>query len=259
MNAKFCLPASIPPSSFVTTTNFLIQNPFAMNYQIDLIGIKCLDENDSGPWASDEPYVVVTTVCFRDALEGVTLPPGIPRPDINLPKVVTNKFGPWGDVDTGENRSTFEPPDGMTDAAVDSLRLTQIIRKPVWGLNGKPMPISNPDKLFILVGMMEHDDGNPNTVRTAVQTALSGAAAGYASSGLSRNDLAERMRKDMAGAIDLGTLHPFNSDDRIGGVQELRITAANLREARQRGSIMKRLVFRNSTTRYRVSFRIKRA
>lgn len=228
-----------------------------MNFQIDLMRVRCLDQNDSGPWDSDEPYVVVATICFKEAFTGVKLPSGITLPRLNLPSVLTKKFGPWDGVDTGETATTFEVPPGLPQAAVDLFRLRFVIREPVWGPNGVPMPIGNPDKFFILVGMMEHDDSNPNAVRTAVQAALSGAVQGYANAGLSRNDLAQRMRADMAGAIDLGRLHPFNSDDPIGGVQELRITSANLRTCEQRGTVTKTLGFVNSTTRYQVTFRIK--
>ncbi len=232
-----------------------------MRYKIDLIEIKCLDENDSGPGNNDEPYVIVTSVCFKNALSGVPLPPGINLPSLNFPIVVVNKFGPWGGVDEGETRSTTAFRTGVTFTEIEKMFLSMmgvIIREPIWGVNRTPTPIGDLNSLFFLVAMMEKDDNNPSTVRTTVQGAVSAAASGYANANLSRNDLSQRLRDDMRSGIILGiTSASPNSDDLIGVVQELQISSQDLRNADQRGTILKTLDFRNPSTRYEVVFRIQ--
>jgi hypothetical protein len=95
-----------------------------------------------------------------------------------IPNVEAVLYGIWGDVDAGETHGTLPLPVGADPNIFDSLPF--VMRKPFWGLNGKPTLVNNPAQVIFLVAMMENDDGKPKAARGLVK----GAAVAYPDPGL---------------------------------------------------------------------------
>ncbi len=220
-----------------------MSTPIAMSVR----DIHCFDTNDV--IGSDEPYVLVA---------------GIDLTVVPLPNVEVTLYGPWSDVDSGETHLTFPvpvfPPSTPAQLQQDMLNvLSQIIpflRIPFWALDNKSAKaIAKPPDVIILAAMMEHDDGNPNSLREAAKSAI---VAGLAASiGMPRDTLVPKLKNDMDAALDAFNVNAgfYSTDDHIGHTAELRLTAKDLDKASKGVHFMK-LRFMDDSADYRVTFEL---
>jgi hypothetical protein len=162
----------------------------APRYTVTFTRLHCFDE--TGSWydkaiASDEPYVLIFAINLLAPSHGRAF-----RTQV------------FGDVDSGETRS-------------ESLQ--------VWG----PGPLGDPDDLIVLAQIMEHDESSIDHLVAEMNRVLPGAAARYLTFGWGHNAIVGELKLDMQNAIDSSTVvgHGLNRDDRVGGPQEVRITASD--------------------------------
>jgi len=172
----------------------------ALPVTIALKSIKCKIETDEV--GSDEPYVLVTAVDLTN--------PILPNAEVTL-------YGPWGDVDEGESRSTQPLQPGINPSDMPFI----IWRRNAWGPSGQAKAIANPANAVILVSMMEHDDGKPGTARELTKGAVVSSLA--ASAGMTRAQRVSKLKADINGALGIPTGFP-NFDDRVGTTQEFMLS-----------------------------------
>jgi hypothetical protein len=172
------------------------------NYILNFTRLDAIRE--SGENASDEPYVLMAVANLETG--GVTI----------------RRSNVFSGMDTGE--SAFQ---------------TVNLRGPA------AFPDGDPSQIVVLVQFMEHDgQSDVNAIVSALNLGMDAALAGYKLLGLSRSSIVTELKGDMARIIattaeataDAYQLAHFslddgNADDRIGSVQELRITSANLTSA----------------------------
>lgn len=202
-------------------------------YRIAFMEMRCLDETNE-PSASDEPYAVFLTVdLHRDRLES-----GIPKSQLAWTQV-------FEDTDAGELKR-------------------QWVR--IWG----PQSIDDPDNIIILVGLVEHDHSDTSRLYRSDRYLLSvaedmrGMIHWYidTNGGIRRQALVSAVIKKLNER--LGNIFPadsasdyavLNKDDRIGSVQELRLTRNDLAAAKK-GTVRKNLTFSGDGGMYRLGFDI---
>lgn len=190
---------------------------------IHFTSLRCHEEtNEAG---SDEPYVVVATA----DLANFVATPGIPIP---IPAVEVFRIGPFGDVDGAETHSLPEP-------------------QFIWGVSRKPAPLPDPAQAIIAVGLMEQDDGRPESLRGIVKGIVSSSV--FNSLSLDRPGKVANFLRDMNSALRTPTGGP-SFDEQVGGPQELQFTADELRRAEAGEKIVKNLVFRGDGGHYTVTF-----
>lgn len=173
----------------------------ALPVTIALSKIKCKIETDEV--GADEPYVLVTAVDLTNPL---------------LPNAEVTLYGPWGDVDAGESRTTQPLQPGINPNDLPFI----IWRRNAWGPSGQAKAIANPANAVVLVSMMEHDDGKPSAARELVKAAVVGALA--ASAGMTRAQRVSKLIADINGALAIPTGAP-NFDDRVGSTKEFPLSA----------------------------------
>jgi len=176
----------------------------------------------SGP-GSDEPYVVVF------AADMSTTPPG----------AQATRYGPWADVDSGDSFATIPILPLLSPDFVNSV---PIFRRLCWGIGRQPAVINKPADVIILVALMENDDGNPGAAESVVQTFLFASIVSSLGAQLPRAALVARLKEDMASALKLTATGFPSSDDPIGNIEELALTAADL-DAANAGVTTKKLEF----------------
>lgn len=193
----------------------------------------CIDQHDTQILfvpESDEPYLIVYAV-------------NIPGPGAPVPDGRAFLIGPMRGVDSGESAS----------------RPTN-----VWDTNGRAQPIPDPNKVILLVALLEEDDSGADYVRTAVQTGMvpilaTNIQAAFTDPEGFRARLVEGMRGVIRTALNLFPLPPESADDLIGAVQQIRLTKTMLNNAIVRGSVPIPLSFTSSDAGYNASFRLRRA
>lgn len=204
----------------------------ALPVTIALTKIKCKIETDEV--GSDEPYVLVTAVDLSNPL---------------LPNAEVTLYGPWGDVDGGETRTTQPIPPG-----VDPNDLPFIIwRRNAWGPSGQAKAIANPAHAVILVSMMEHDDGKAGTARGLAKAAAVSSLA--ASMGMTREQRVNKLKADIHAALGIPTGAP-NFDDRVGGTKEFALSANLLNVAA--GPKNKTMTIVGDGGKYEVTLQVKK-
>lgn len=209
-------------------------------YRIAFMEMRCLDETNE-PSASDEPYAVFFTVDLHRLSLG--------KPDYKL-----SRTGVFEDTDAGELKR-------------------QWVR--IWGINGEPQPIDDPDKVIILVGLVEHDNSdlteldwsnknmaNEYTVYKSMRDTLYQNID--TNGNFRRQDLVSALienlnyKLDSIPAADSTSDYDYsflNKDDRVGSVQELRLTRNDLAAAKK-GTVRKNLTFSGDGGMYRLGFDI---
>jgi len=170
--------------------------------KIAVTKVKCFIDTDEA--TSDEPYVLVTGINLKSL----------------VPNVEVTRYGPWGDVDEDETRTTIPIPPSLPFDP-DPSGIIGIFRKPCWGLDGKAATISNPDDVVLLVSLMENDDGDVQASRVLVKGAAVTSLA--ASMSLSRTARVAKLINDINGALQIPTGAP-NFDDNIGSTKEFRLS-----------------------------------
>ena len=115
-----------------------------------------------------------------------------------------------------------------------------------------PAPLSDPSDVIFVVGLLEWDDGKPETLRGLVKD---GAVASLvASVGLPRGERVAKLVADMNSHMGTPTGFP-NVDDRIGGPQELQFSREELQRAESSGQpVEKALNFTGDGGRYSLTF-----
>jgi hypothetical protein len=186
-------------------------------------GGTCFTEQES----SDEPYVITSVVDLTNRLSfaGETL---------TTPAVNTTRTGPWSGVDTGETFRTRGLLPGTTVANFNTNLLGagaevlgNVMRKPVWGFDWQPKLVPNPDHIIILCGLFEHDDTGVEALRGIVQSYVVAEANAVVNvtPPLDRETIVARLIEQFNSACATLTGVPMtNSDERIGQIQELRLT-----------------------------------
>ena len=190
-------------------------------FEIALKKIKCIIK-DSFAADSDEPYVIAFAV---DLATAGLLPLGSSK---------TTLYGPWeGD----------KSMDGGDEHIVKSGEL-------LWGFDNQPRDIANSEDALILVGLMEsdHDAAGANSLRTLFNTAMFGSLATYSIPDMDRTALAEALRKDMQGHLDVlrKLIGPPENDERLGKVREVRISPETLNDAQNGVVTLPPIKFTNS-------------
>ncbi|CAG0941792.1 hypothetical protein ANRL1_00695 [Anaerolineae bacterium] len=204
---------------------------------------------DTDEFDSDEPYIIVFTANLSNQV--INIPGG---GKIIIPATRTTLIGPWDDFDTGETGSPVAPPPGLP---LDSPWIF-VVGWPCWATDGKPAPIASPNNVIFLVALLEHDGGEPNSVRAAVQAGLSANLQGYVNdTSLSRAQMIQNLVKDMNGLIDFAA-QSLDGDERIGSAKELQFTAAEMAEARSNKK-SKELEFKGDGGKYTVKFVLRKA
>jgi len=204
----------------------------ALPVTIALTKIKCLIETDEV--GADEPYVLVTAVDLGNPL---------------LPNAEVTLYGPWGDVDKGETRTTQPLQPGINPSDMPFI----IWRRNAWGPSGQAKPIAHPANAVILVSVMEHDDGKPGTAREIAKGAIVSSLA--ASAGMTRAQRVSKLRADIQGALGIPTGAP-NFDDRVGATQEF-VLSANLLDVAA-GPKSKTLTIVGDGGKYEVTLQVKK-
>lgn len=165
--------------------------------------LTCNEETDEV--GSDEPYVLVTSVNLASTVQVA----GFPVP---LPSFDVIRYGPYGDVDTGDWRGTGEAAQSF------------------WGVNGGSPTITDPNQAIFVVSVMENDDGNAETLRGIVKGVIGSSVLSTLSA--DRNNKVATLIRDVGAAVGTPTGAP-NFDDIVGPTQELRFTADQLARAEQ--------------------------
>ena len=173
----------------------------ALPVTIALKKIKCRIETDEV--GSDEPYVLVTAVDLANPL---------------LPNAEVTLYGPWGDVDAGESRTTQPLQPGVNPSDFPFL----VWRRNAWGPSGQAKAIASPANAILLVSMMEHDDGKASAAREIAKGAVVSSLA--ASMGMTRAQRVSKLIADINGALAIPTGAP-NFDDRVGSTKEVPLSA----------------------------------
>jgi len=199
---------------------------------IALTKIKCRIETDEV--GADEPYVLVTAVDLSNPL---------------LPNVEVTRYGPWGDVDEGESRTTHSIPTGFDPDLAPFI----VWRRNAWGPSGNAKAISNPANAVLLVSMMEHDNGKPSAARELTKGAVVSSLA--ASNGMTRAQRVSKLIADINGALAIPTGAP-NFDDRVGSTKELALSANLLNVAA--GPKTKTLTIVGDGGKYDVTLQVKK-
>jgi len=195
-------------------------------YSVNFKRLECVSE--SGEIGSDEPYVLFFVGDLANPAGG------------SYVRQTTTFSG----VDSGDDRF-------------------QTVR--LWGRNTASaiMPGHNADNLIVLAQIMESDNSSKSAIVSKLQQELPVQLALYKAAGLSRSQIVSALKGDMfdyigsvAEATDGWT---DNADERVGGVQELRITAANLAAAHTGTTISKTLqVADGGDGTYRMYFELRR-
>ena len=201
--------------------------------------LRVLEESNESS-ASDEPCVIVWLADISKS----------------LPSARTAKVGPWSNGDAGELLKAVSPNDPLAKAAP-----LIVVGEHVWGMNGKPAKVNSPDDLVVLVAACEHDNRNTNQVREMVNAFMSGALASQIGSGLTRAERVAQLKVHFKDAVSQALVSGpnLNNDERVGSVQELRLTTADLGKVAAAGVAKRRLTFNGgSEGSYRVEFRLER-
>jgi hypothetical protein len=208
-------------------------------YRIAFMEMRCLDETNE-PSASDEPYAVFLTVDLRHEWF-----------DLDIPNFNLTWTSVFEDTDAGELKR-------------------QWVR--IWGINGEPQPIDDPDDVIILVGLVEHDSSDLNrlawsyksTVYESMRDTLYQYQYTYTNNNFQRQDLVSALIENLNYDLDnipivdaSSVFDPtfINEDDRVGSVQELRLTRNDLAAAKK-GTVRKNLTFSGDGGMYRLGFDI---
>src|SRR5262245_34414420 len=204
--------------------------------------LRVLEESNESS-TSDEPYVLVWLADISKL----------------APSARTVKVGPWGDADEGELVRAVPPGDFFAPLApvLDNLAIGEC----VWGMNGKPAKVTSPDDLVVLVAACENDERDTNQVRVVVNGLMAGALAAQLGSGLKRSERVAELKKSFKEAVDQAIISgpSLNTDERVGPVQELHLTKADLDKVASAGMAKRTLEFNGgSEGSYRVELRLEK-
>jgi hypothetical protein len=209
-------------------TQCFVQNTPNSPLTVRFTSLFCGDQDDVeiGPFPEDdEPYLVVYSV-------------NIPNLTNPVPDARAFKIGRFLDVDSGDR----------VNGSVN-----------VWDTNGNAQRINDPNSVIILVAMMEEDSTGADLVRTTVQTAMPAiVATNLAAAATDPEVFRVRLMEGMAGIIQGVAKAAIGSqDDRIGAIQQIRLTRDILNRVRRFGSHRFDLNFNSASARYTATFQLQ--
>ncbi|MEM8998344.1 MAG: hypothetical protein AAGF23_26405, partial [Acidobacteriota bacterium] len=230
-------------------------------FTLSVTRIDCIEETDEV--GSDEPYVVVFAADLSQPSSSIT------DAIFAIPTARTTLYGPWGDVDKGESRTTAPVIEGPAPGFL-------VQRTPFWGASGNPAPIPAARDALILIALLEHDEGSPSSVRAAAHLATSAAllviSEEYIKGEMSRPELGAQVASDFKNILGFPVTAGFgveivfpgvglfpNGDDLVG-VVELRLDDSQLDALRGSGGASTAAVRINGDGgSYRVHVEIRRS
>jgi hypothetical protein len=150
--------------------------------------LHCIHE--TGEAGSDDPYVIFSVTDLTDPDPSQFLDPA----KFKLPYPTRVQLTDTFSMGEGDTRRQGQGQDGNRRDL-----------KPLWGLDDHAQPIADPDKVLILVALMESDSGPDGTqsVQNIVQASMFGNIVSLKSE-LSRHELGQTLAKNMYGAIMTG-------------------------------------------------------
>jgi hypothetical protein len=184
--------------------------------RIYLHSIRCNKETDEV--GEDEPYVLVSAV----NLAATVSVQGFPVP---LPAYHVVLYGPFTNVD--EDETHYAP--GLS--------------RSFWGINGAPAQLTNPDTVIFVVSLLENDNGNAENLRGILTGIVGGSVFGSLT--LSRADRVTALLREVYSGSQTPTGGP-NTDDLVGGPQEMRFSTEELARA-ERGVLVSKTLFTRGT------------
>lgn len=184
--------------------------------KIKLDEVRVLDE--SNEWSeSDEPYFII--FAFNRATVD----------KFGVPLHKTTKHA-WGDADEGELLTTQT----RDEVPIEQQPVIEALRgfsEYCWGPDGEPVDVKNADDLVILVGAMEHDAGTVDEAWKTARLLMSDSLITQFEPDLARSELVSLLAHSMERALNLARIKRGEWDERVGKVQELRFTSADLAKA----------------------------
>jgi hypothetical protein len=196
--------------------------PISTPLRVYFTGLTCGKVSNDNTWPRsdrDEPYVVVFSADLRGSGSATV--------------IASQEFS---DVNTGTTRTDWHQ---------------------FWSVSGYGSPIGSSNDYIFLAALMESDNSsNRMAVRNRVSNILLPKLATYKQAGLSRSAMVSNLMTDMHGAIESSRSTFQDEDDRVGGVQEVLFSAADLESARAGQGRDRVLSFVGSDSRYTVTFRV---
>jgi LGFP repeat len=195
-----------------------------MSISIRLHNVRCNEERNEAS-ASEEIYILLTSVQFKRTI------PGLP----SLHNLRVERFGPWEDFDAGES------------ILVDNV---------FWGLRGVPADVADVGEVVFLISLMEHDNGDPDAYRAAIELVASGslgATIGEEDDSVRAEALLRSIRDALEG-INLPL--PLSFDDDHIGTQSLGLKNTDLVAG---GFLNKQLRIESDEGDYTLTFRLTRS
>jgi hypothetical protein len=229
--SAFMLMAALMMWSVPSATAAPVNTPLTVSFY----KLRCVD--DTSEANDDEPYVVFFVANLKSG---------------PLATTDAKRSTLFGDVDAGEDR---------LEATLDYSKNPIISVHPVmlWGIKGKPAPIINPNDIIILAAVIENDSSSPDSVVSAVDTALAAKLQIYRANGFSRAKIVEKLITDMNGAIDAAFLTGgLDKDERLGTAKEFQLTSQDLEQARNGSTVFRTRAFYGDDAIYKVRIDIKK-
>ena len=215
---------------------------------LSFVRLKCHEQEDTElpivDNEDDEPYIVVLAIdvgtrTLSGGLGGVSPPP-----------FQVFRVGPMEDIDEGD----------LKPAPANQL----------WNLDGRPAPMSNPDRTVFAVALLENDNADPLQVTNQARTLLQGTLTQTWINASNRTDLDEPARFEFyttsartafESAIDTarGFSPPgavLDPDDKLGAPQLLRFSADEHRRVLDHApsTIERTLHFEGDDAKYDLTF-----
>jgi hypothetical protein len=130
----------------------------------------------------------------------------------------------------------------------------------VWGINGAPTEIADPNRLLILCGLMESDSSEPSNVHAAVDQAATAAFTLSIVQGVGHGAMASRVGNAMLTGMRTGafvSFSPPSSPDDIIDVDEVRFSQNELDSARGGSLVTKEVKLTGQDGEYRALFHLR--
>jgi hypothetical protein len=185
-------------------------------------GLTCHKVSNDNTWPRsdrDEPYVVIFSADLRGTGSSTV--------------IVSQEFS---DVNTGTTKNDWHQ---------------------FWSVAGYGSPIGSSNDYIFLAALMECDtSANRTAVRNRVANTLIPKLVAYKQGGMSRVAMVSNLMTDMDGAIEASRRTTGDEDDRVGGIQEVLFSAADLESARAGQGREQARTFVGSDSRYTVRFRV---
>ncbi len=203
--------------------------------KLDFYALTCLEETDEV--GVDEPYVVFFAADISDCLNPLT-------------KTLICRAKVFKDADESERE-------------YQSMLL--------WGLNGKPAPIVNPDNIIILAAVVEDNSSSPDDVKSSVQDTLFAKLTAYERVHLNRTTMVAKLINDMHGVITLAAAYGItgvtlwlsrlgiNRNERLNKPKELRLTWDDVTKASKGIWVPKKFDVKGDGCHYQLHFGFEKA